>query len=81
MERVIDNLESSYETDPRPLVLVYQQMIEEWPPWQATKNLELLNRVAFLAGRTLDPPSSAIDRRVLKQFIVRVYESPEISRS
>lgn len=78
MERVIANIRSSYESRPRPVVLVYQQMIVEWPPWQQTKNLELLDDVWFLEGRTLDPPSGVIDRRVLKPFVARVYESPEV---
>lgn len=79
MERVIANLEASYEKRPRPVVVVYQQMLEEWPRWQQTKNLELLDGVSFLTGRTLAPPSGVIDRRLLRPFIARAYESPEVT--
>ncbi len=81
MERVIGNLAASYGSEPRPIVLIYQQMIVEWPPWQQTKNLELLDSVPFLTGRTLDPLRGVVNRRVLKPFVVRMYESPEVGPS
>ena len=76
MEHVIANLTSSYDDHPRPVVVVYQQMTVEQPEHDTT-NLTLLDRIPFLSGRTLDPPSGAINRRVLAPFTVRVYESPE----
>lgn len=80
MERVIANLTVSYETRPRPVVVVYQQMTVEQPEHDTT-NLTLLDRIPFLTGRTLGPPDGAIDRRVLVPFTVRVYESPEVDHS
>jgi len=79
MERVIDNLRASYQSRPRPVVVVYQQMKEESPA-SRTQNLELLDRVPFLAGHTLDRPRGVLDRHLLKPFVARVYDSPEISR-
>lgn len=80
MERVIANLTGSYERTPRPLVVLYQQMTVEHPAHR-TRNLELLDAVPFLSGRTLASPTGAIDRRVLAPFTVRVYESTEARRS
>lgn len=80
MERVIANLTASYETRPRPVVVVYQQMTVE-EPGDETSNLALLDRVPFLTGRTLPLPAGAIDKRVLAPFTVRVYESPEVEDS
>ncbi len=77
MERVIANLTASYETRPRPVVVVYQQMTVE-QPGHDTGNLALLDRVPFLTGRTLPLPRGAIDTRVLAPFTVRVYESTEV---
>lgn len=80
MERVIANLSASYERAPRPVIVLYQQLIVEWPAWQRTRNLELLEQVSFLTGRTLEPPKGPIDRRMLKLFVVGIYESPEVKR-
>jgi hypothetical protein len=77
MERVVANLTRSYERAPRPVVLVYQQLVEENHP---TRNLELLGEVPFLSGRTLPLPTRIPDRWVLDPFLVRVYESAEIRR-
>jgi hypothetical protein len=78
MERVVANLTRSYERAPRPIVVVYQQLVEENNP---TRNLELLDKVPFLSGRNLLLPTRIPDRWVLDPFMVRVYESPEIARS
>lgn len=78
MERVIANLTESYERRPRPIVVVYHQMTIE-DPEDVTGNFDLLDKVSFLEGRTLDPPKGLIDRRFLAPFTVRVYESPEVS--
>jgi SAM-dependent methyltransferase len=76
MEHVVDNLSASYAALPRPIVVVYEQMTEERPN-RRTRNIELLDRVPFLADRTLPHRRGPIDRRVLRLFTVRVYESPE----
>jgi hypothetical protein len=80
MERVLANLTATHERDPRPIVVLYQQMTVEHPAHR-TRNLALLDRVPFLTGRTLAPPPGAIDRRMLAPFTVRVYESPELAGS
>jgi predicted RNA methylase len=76
MERVVANLARAYERTPRPIVVVYQQLVHENHP---TRNLELLDRMPFLSGRTLSRPPSIPDRWMLDAFLVRVYESPEIA--
>ena len=78
MERVVANLTRSYERAPRPVVLVYQQLVEENHP---TRNLALLDEVPFVSGRTLPLPPRIPDRWLLDPFMVRVYESPEVAGS
>ena len=74
MEQVIANLQASYEQHPRPIVAVYQQLIEEYPAHR-TDNLRLLDRASFLEGHTLR--YRLRDRPFLSPFIVRIYVSPE----
>jgi SAM-dependent methyltransferase len=78
MHEVIANLTASYETKPRPVIAIYQQLTHE-EPGQATRNIELLDQVPFLSGRTLSP-RGLVDRRLLKVFTVRLFESPEVAR-
>jgi hypothetical protein len=74
MTRVLRNLASSYEQQPRPIVVVYQQQVVE-EPRHSTNNLGLLDQQPFLAGRTLR--YSILDRLLLKPYLVRIYTSPE----
>jgi hypothetical protein len=78
MAPVLGNLASSYARRPRPIVALYQQMRHE-QPGHDTRNLELLDGVAFLRGRELEPPRGFIDRRVVAPFVVRIYESAELA--
>ena len=75
MLRVIANLTASYERRRRPVIVVYFQMKEE-QPGHATSNLGLLDAVPFLTGRTLR--HNVIDRILLGDLKVRIYESPEV---
>lgn len=79
MQRVIANLTASYEACPRPVVVVYQQMTLE-DPAHRTRNLALLDSIPYLAGRTLEPPSGSVDRRLLAAHTVRIYASAEARR-
>ncbi len=74
MTKVVANLAASYERVPRPIVLVYQQLIHEYPGHR-TNNLGLLDRQSFLHGETLT--YRLRDRPFLSPFIVRIYTSPE----
>jgi SAM-dependent methyltransferase len=76
MESVIANLTASYRFSPRPIALVYQQLRAE-PPETRTRNLELLESVPFVTGRTL-APRRPIDRRLLADWLVRVFETRHI---
>lgn len=78
MERVIANLASSYETEPRPVVVVYHEWYEE-PERTKTRNLELLEQVPFLTGRRL-VPQRFLDRKLLQGHVVGIFESPEVKR-
>ena len=78
MAPVLANLSASYATTPRPIVAVYQQMRDE-QPGHDTRNFELLDAVPFLHGHELAPPRSFVDRRVVRPFVVRIYESPEVA--
>jgi SAM-dependent methyltransferase len=79
MVRVLANLTRSYESKPRPVVVVYQQMTVEGPRHR-TRNLELLEGVPFLRGGTL-AKQGWLDRRMLRPFTVRVFRSPEADTS
>ena len=79
MTNVLQNLNESYEHEPRAIVVVYQQAAHEKPE-HTTKNLELLAETPFLVGRTLEP-DGWIDRRVLAPYLVRVFESPELRQT
>ncbi len=74
MEVVVTNLADSYARHPRPVVVVYHQQVREGK-FTTTNNLKLLDRQAFLTGRTIRSPIR--DRPFLMPFIVRVYESRE----
>lgn len=74
MTKVMENLAASYELQPRPIVIVYQQLIHEFPGHR-TDNLALLDRQRFLTGETLR--YRLRDRPFLSPFIVRIYVSPE----
>jgi hypothetical protein len=78
MQSVLENLAASYGRRPRPLVVVYQQMTHE-QPGHATRNLELLDSVEFLTPHRLPRPSGRLDRRMVSQFTVWIYESAEIA--
>ena len=75
MECVIENLGRWYEHTPRPLVVVYQRRTVE-ERRHDTSNLELLDAVPWLRGRSL-APEGRLDRRLLSGFTVRVFENPE----
>ena len=74
MSTVVANLAASYEQQPRPIVLVYQQLVHEYPGHR-TDNLALLDRTSFLEGQTLR--YRLRDRPFLSPFIVRIYVSTE----
>ena len=75
MARVLESLARAYASKSAPVVVVYQQRtIEE--ERHATRNLELLDDLRFLSGRSVEP-QRWLDRRMLSAFTVRVYESPE----
>jgi hypothetical protein len=74
MTSVLRNLGSSYEYEPRPIMVVYQQRVLE-EPHHSTNNLALLDQEPFLTGRTLR--FSIRDRLFLQPFLVRIYASPE----
>lgn len=77
MERVITNLTASYLRRPRPVIVVYQQARVEDDP---TRNVELLVTEAnFLTHRSLRP-RSAINRFLLKPWVVDYFESSEARR-
>lgn len=77
MEKVIANLSASYERNPRPIVAVYQQWYDE-PEATRTRNLDLLEEVPFLTGRTL-VPRRFVDRKLLQGYVVRIFESPQLN--
>jgi hypothetical protein len=74
MERVIANLVASYRCRPRPVIVVYQQArVEDHP----TRNVELLTTAApFLTRRSLQP-RSAINRFLLKPWVIDYFASSE----
>ena len=74
MTKVVRNLATTYEEQPRPIVVVYQQLVVEAPE-HSTDNLRLLDRQPFLEGRTIR--FSRRDQRALEPFLVRMYSSPE----
>jgi SAM-dependent methyltransferase len=76
MQRVLANLARSYESHPRPVVVVYQQLTVE-EDRHSTRNLVLLDDVPYLRGRSLER-RGLIDRRVLAPFTARLYESAEV---
>jgi SAM-dependent methyltransferase len=76
MTNVLHNLKDSYQHEPRPIVVVYQQAVREGPK-HMTRNLELLAETPFLVGRTVEP-HGWIDRRILAPYLVRMFESSEI---
>jgi hypothetical protein len=80
MTPVLDNLSSSYARAPRPIVAVYQRMRKELPGHDL-RNFELLDAIPFLRGHELPPPRGFVDRRVVRPFVVRLYESPEAARA
>lgn len=74
MERVIANLTASYRRLPRPIIVVYQQARVEDDP---TRNVELLATTAtFLSRRSLRP-RSAINRFLLKPWVIDYFASLE----
>lgn len=77
MTSVIRNLASSYDQQPRPIVVVYQQRVVE-DPGHSTNNIGLLDQQPFLIGRTLR--FSRLDRIFLQPFLVRMYTSPETTQ-
>jgi SAM-dependent methyltransferase len=76
MRRVLTNLARSYESHPRPVVVVYQQLTVE-EDRHSTRNLVLLDDLPFLRGRSL-ARRGLVDRRVLAPFTARLYESVEV---
>jgi predicted RNA methylase len=72
MGRVIEKLTSSYEAQPRPIIVVYQQAQVEDDP---TRNVDLLGAVPFLRPRPIH--RSMLDRSILKSWRVDVFVSPE----
>jgi SAM-dependent methyltransferase len=80
MAPVLDNLSSSYARTPRPIVVVYQRMRKELPGHDL-RNFELLDAVPFLRGHELPPPRGFVDRRVVRPFVVRIYQSPEAAQA
>jgi hypothetical protein len=79
MASVLANLTASYARTPRPIVAVYQRMRQELPG-RDLRNFDLLDAVPFLRGHELPAPRGFIDKRVVRPFVVRIYESPEASR-
>ena len=75
MAVVLRNLRASYEHSPRPVIVVYQQLVEEGPG-TSTHNLRLLDEERFLRGSTLR--YRLRDRPFLSPFLVRVYASAEV---
>ena len=74
MERVVANLITSYRCRPRPVIVIYQQARVEDNP---TRNVELLATAApFLTRRSLQP-SSAIDRLLLRPWVIDYFASSE----
>ena len=74
MSRVVGNVAASYAQSPRPMVLVYQQLVHE-SARTATDNLSLLEQQSFLTGRTLRYRWR--DRPFLSPFVVRLHTTPE----
>ena len=74
MTGVLRKLAYSYEHEPRPIVVVYQQRVVE-EPRHSTNNLGLLDQQQFLTGRMLR--FSPMDRLFLQPFLVRIYATPE----
>ena len=64
MKQVIDNIAASYEADPRPMVLAYQQLRLDDDP---TSNLDLLSTVPFLQ------PSDRRPRRPYERLLLDVH--------
>jgi predicted RNA methylase len=77
MRRVIANLTRSYSMRRRPIVVVYQQLRIEDPP-HSTRNLDLLEEVAFLS-RTDCVPDTVYSRVVNRQFRVSRFASEEVA--
>ena len=75
MAIVLQNLRASYEQSPRPVIVVYQQLVEEGAG-TSTENLRLLDEERFLRGSTLR--YRLRDRPFLSPFVVRVYASAEV---
>jgi hypothetical protein len=72
MRRVIENLTSSYDELPRPIVVVYQQACVEDDP---TRNVELLEALPFLDSHPIQ--RSFLDRLTLKSWRVDMFISRE----
>jgi hypothetical protein len=73
MSRVIDNLSSSYEELPRPIVVVYQQARVEDDP---TRNVELLQELPFLDPRPVE--RSIVNRLLLRSWRVDLFATPAV---
>ncbi len=74
MSRVIENLSSSYEELPRPVVVVYQQARVEDDP---TRNVELLQQLPFLDPRPVQ--RSILNRLLLRSWRVDLLATPAVS--
>ena len=74
MTKVLQNLATSHQQQPRPIVVAYlQQAVED--PQHATDNLGLLGRQPFLTRRPVR--FRLLDRIALRRFLVHMYCSPE----
>ena len=76
MQRVIVNLTASYERAPRPIVATYFQSWHERPD-RSTANVELLAAAAPFASHRLLPKERLLDRLLLLEYRVDLFESPE----
>jgi 16S rRNA G966 N2-methylase RsmD len=74
MSIVVENLRTSYAEAPRPMVVVFQQLVHE-APGTSTDNMLLLDQQPFLLGRTLK--YRLRDRPFLSPFVVRIYATAE----
>jgi hypothetical protein len=74
MAAVLANLRSSYRRQPRPMIVVYQQLTAE-EERHSTENLRLLDDQDFLSPRR--PRFSLLDRLRLSQYTIELHETPE----
>jgi SAM-dependent methyltransferase len=71
MKQVLSNLGKSYERDPRPVALVYQQLRNE-DAEHATRNRELLGALPFLTSQPLRL-RGPLNRALLSTYAIDLY--------